>query len=88
MPADSAGSPPPTPPAGRTDAEVMFPAGFDDLDHEGKLKVLTRNPAADIRTEIDRVLGIPRQEYSGSQPFQFNKEQLALILVALGGPQR
>jgi hypothetical protein len=66
----------------------MLPAGFDDLNHEGKPEVLTRNPDADIRTEIDRVLGIPREEYSGSQPFQFNKEQLALILVALGGPQR
>jgi len=88
MSADHAGSPPPTPPAGRVDSEVMLPSGFDDLDHEGKLAALTRNPAADIRTEIDRVLGIPRQEYSGSQPFQFNKEQLALILVALGGPQR
>jgi len=66
----------------------MLPAGFDDLDHEGKLEVLTRNGAADIRTEIDRMLGIPKQEYSGSQPFQFNKEELALILVALGGPLR
>ena len=78
-------------PTDRPDSQVsavMLPAGFDDLDHERKLDALTRNPAADIRTEIDRVLGIPRQEYSGSQPFQFNKEQLALILVALGGPQR
>jgi hypothetical protein len=87
MSADHVGSPP-TPPAGRVDAEVMLPAGFDDLDHERKLAALTRNAVADIRTEIDRVLGIPRQEFSGSQPFQFNKEQLALILVALGGPQR
>lgn len=88
MSSDSAGSSPPTPPAGRTDSEVTLPAGFDDLDHERKLEALTRNGAAKIRTEIDRVLGIPRQEYHGSQPFQFNKGQLALILVALGGPQR
>jgi hypothetical protein len=55
----------------------MLPAGFDNLEHEGKLGALTRNPAADIRTEIDRMPGIPREEYSGSQPFQFNREQLA-----------
>lgn len=88
MLADHAGSPPLTPPAGRTDSEVMLPAGFDDLGHEGKLVVLTRNPTADIHTEIDRVLGILRQECSSSQPLRFSKEELALVLVAVEGPQR
>lgn len=76
-----------TPPADCTDT-VLVPEGFDDLGHEGKLKALLENRAGTIRTEIDKLLGLGRTEYTGSQAHQFNKEELGLVLLALGGPER
>jgi hypothetical protein len=66
---------------------MTLPPEFESLGHEEKLRALTRKSGATIRTEIDRLLGIPNTEYSGSQPYQFSKEELATVLLGLGGPE-
>ena len=70
------------------DTEVALPSDYERRDHDDKLRVLLRNGAADIRAEIDKRLGVERTDYSGAQAHQFSKDDLALVLLALGGPQR
>lgn len=61
---------------------------FADRDHDAKRAALERSSTTAIRTEIDRMLGRERAEYSGASAHQFSKGELSLILLALGEPLR
>lgn len=75
------------PPATGTATEPQLSSEYDELENDGKLDRLERLAASDLRTEIDRILGVEHQEYSGANAHQFSKSELAVVL-GLGGPQR
>lgn len=69
---------------------VTLPAEADDWQFEAKrFAVSEANTAAEIRKEIDDILGDsdPRWFEMGGDPGRFTKEELAMLLLALGGPQ-
>ena len=69
---------------------VTIPPKADDWQFEAKrFAVSEANTAAEIREEIDDILGDsdPRWVEIGGAPGAFTKEELAMLLLALGGPQ-
>ena len=69
---------------------VDVPPKADDWPFEAKRSAVSEaNTAAEIREEIDDILGDsdPRWFEVGGDPGQFTKGELAMLLLALGGPQ-
>lgn len=70
---------------------IQEPDGLDSMDYEMKLvAICNKNTTDQIRKEIDSIVGLDSSEwdeYSSTNSAQFKKEQLAEIMIALGGPQ-
>lgn len=67
---------------------LTVPDEADEWPHDAKRFVLAEaNTAEDLRQEIDGIVGLEAEEYDGRSAAQFTKEQLAAIVLALGGPQ-
>lgn len=69
---------------------VDDPGGDSDLPFEARAAMISEmNNAADIREEIDDIVGIDDPNWSGNrgQASSFTKRELTLVLLALGGPQ-
>jgi hypothetical protein len=62
----------------------------DDTEFENKRDITAAaNTTAELREEIDAIIGLesPAWTETDALPRQFNKDELALLLLALGGPQ-
>ena len=69
---------------------VDVPPKADEWEFEARRFAISEsNTAAEIREEIDDILGDsdPRWFEVGGDPGQFTKGELAMLLLALGGPQ-
>lgn len=69
---------------------VSLPPEADEWQFEAKRYAVSEaNTAAEIRAEIDGILGDgePRWGETGVDPGHFTKDELAMLLLALGGPQ-
>jgi len=67
---------------------VDVPDEYQEFPFEAKRFVLAEaNTAKDIRREIEAIVGLEAEDVSGRDASQFTKEQMAAILMALGGPQ-
>ncbi|QLH78643.1 hypothetical protein HZS55_15695 [Halosimplex rubrum] len=71
-------------------SDLDVPEKFEggDWPFEAKRYVLAEaNTAADLRDEIDAMAGLPADEYPDNGAGRFTKDQLAAIVMALGGPR-
>jgi len=69
---------------------VYLPPEADEWDFEARRFVLSEaNRAGDIREEIDAIIGAedPNWTTTDSSAGTFTKDELALVLLALGGPR-
>jgi len=69
---------------------VELPPAADDWEFEARrFAVSEANTAEDIRREIDAIVGVEEANWTttGRKPVSFSKDELALVLLALGGPQ-
>lgn len=67
---------------------VDVPDEFDEWPFEARRFVLAEaNDAKTLREAINGIVGLPNEKYRGDNAGQFTKEQLAAILMALGGPE-
>ena len=67
---------------------VDVPDEYEEFPFEAKRFVLAEaNHAKEIRREIEAIVGLEPEEIEGRGASQFTKEQMAAILMALGGPQ-
>lgn len=69
---------------------VTVPDEADEWPFEAKAAAISEaNDAADIRSEVDSIAGIPDPSWEGQsdRASAFTKYELTLILLALGGPQ-
>lgn len=68
--------------------ELEVPDEFHDWPFDAKRFVLAEaKTVEDLREEIDSLVGLNHEEVDGRQAGQFRKDQLAAIVMALGGPQ-
>lgn len=49
--------------------------------------IAQKNEVGKVRAEIDGIVGLDSSEWNPKNPGQFSKEDLAELLLALGGPQ-
>ena len=69
---------------------VHIPEQADVWEFEARrYAVAEANTASEIREEIDAIVGFdePAWTQTDSGPDHFSKHELALLLLALGGPQ-
>lgn len=69
---------------------VTVPPKADEWDFEARRYALAEaNTTRDIREEIDAIVGFddPAWETTDSGAGHFSKHELAMLLLALGGPQ-
>jgi len=67
---------------------LTIPDEADEWPHEARAFVLAEaNTAADLRQEIDSIAGMSTDADSDTADQFFGKEELAQIVLALGGPQ-
>jgi len=69
---------------------VYLPPKADEWEFEAKRYALSEaNRAVDLREEIDAIIGNddPTWTTTGREPASFSKDELALVLLALGGPR-
>lgn len=69
---------------------VDIPDKAEDWSFEAKAAAIKEtNSGNDIRSEVDNLVGItdPSWEENKSQPGNFTKYELTLLLLALGWPQ-
>jgi hypothetical protein len=62
----------------------------DDTEFENQVDITTAaNTRTELREEIDAIIGLgsPSWKETSAQSSHFNKEEMALLLLALGGPQ-
>ncbi|WEL29817.1 hypothetical protein [Haloferax volcanii] len=70
------------------DCEVTVPDEFGEWPHDAKRFVLAEaNSAIDLRVEINNIVGLSNDEFRSDNASSFTKEELAGILMALGGPE-
>jgi len=68
---------------------VAVPPEFDDFPHEARRFVLSQaNDAADIRVAINNRVGLSNDDLEADRAGSFTKDELAAVLLALGGPDR
>lgn len=69
--------------------DVTVPDEFDEWPFDAKRFVLAEaNTVAGLREAIDGIVGLDSDEWLGDSANQFTKDQLAAVLMALGGPER
>lgn len=67
---------------------LTVPDEADEWPHDAKRFVLAEaNSAIELREEIDGIVGLDARDYGNGSAGQFTKEQLAAVVLALGGPQ-
>jgi hypothetical protein len=67
---------------------LTVPDEFDEWPHDARAFVLAEaNGATDLREEINTLAGLSSDEYRSDNAGSFTKEQLATLVLALGGPQ-
>jgi len=69
---------------------VYLPPEADEWDFEARRYALSEaNRAVDLRKEIDAIIGDedPTWTTTGREAGSFSKDELALVLLALGGPR-
>ena len=67
---------------------LEVPEEFGEWPHEAKAFVLAEaNETTDLRNEIHALAGIAGTVEDGTRANSFSKEQLANLIIALGGPQ-
>ena len=63
------------------------PDEYDEWPHDARAFVLAEaNTAAELRTEIDSLAGLS-SEWEADDCASFTKDELAAVVMALGGPQ-
>jgi len=60
-----------------------LPDDFDEQTYEVKVIMLSHMTAEDLRNDIDRITKIER---SNDNFNQFSKDEMAAVILALGGP--
>lgn len=69
-------------------ANIDVPAEYDDWPHDARAFVLAEaNTAVDLREEINSLVGFTSEDLESDSAAQFTKEELAELIMALGGPQ-
>jgi hypothetical protein len=69
-------------------ADVDVPDEYEAFPFEAKRFVLAEaNTVVEIRRAINNIVGLPNDEIESDHANSFTKEELAAILMALGGPQ-
>jgi len=69
---------------------VSLPPEADDWQFEARRYALAEsNTTADLRAEVDAIVGLdsPAWTTTDSGAGHFSKHELAMLLLALGGPQ-
>jgi len=69
-------------------ADVDVPDEYEEFPFEAKRFVLAEaNTVVEIRREINNIVGLPNEGLESDSASNLTKEELAAILMALGGPQ-
>jgi len=69
-------------------ADVDIPDEYEEFPFEAKRFVLAEaNTVVEIRREINNIVGLPNEGLESDSASNLTKEELAAILMALGGPQ-
>ena len=67
---------------------LTVPDEADEWPHEARTVALEqRHSGAELREEIDSLVGMGHKSDDPQDPFYFDKSELAKIVLALGGPQ-
>lgn len=67
---------------------LNIPDEYDDWPHDARRFVLAEaNSAVALREEINSLAGLSSDEYKSDNAGAFTKDQLAMLVIALGGPQ-
>jgi len=67
---------------------LTVPDEFEEWPHETRSFVLAEaNTVVDLRRELDSLAGITGTDYDNDNAVTFCAEELATIILALGGPQ-
>lgn len=70
------------------DGSLTVPDEADEWPHDARRFVLAEaNGAEALRREINNIVGLQHDDYRGDNAGQFRKEEMAAIVLALGGPQ-
>jgi len=68
--------------------DVDVPDEYEEFPFEAKRFVLAEaNTVVEIRREINNIVGLPNEGLESDSASNLTKEELAAILMALGGPQ-
>ena len=68
--------------------DVDVPDEYEAFPFEAKRFVLAEaNTAVEIRRAINNIVGLPNEGLESDSASNLTKEELAAILMALGGPQ-
>ena len=68
--------------------DVDVPDEYEAFPFEAKRFVLAEaNTATDLRRAINNIVGLPNEGLEADNASKVTKEELAAILMALGGPQ-
>lgn len=69
-------------------SDVDVPDEYEEFPFEAKRFVLAEaNTVVEIRREINNIVGLPNEGLESDSASNLTKEELAAILMALGGPQ-
>lgn len=64
-----------------------YPSAYDKLEYDERVEVISAmNSNAELRTEIDDIVGLDHDWYSG-QASHFTSDDMAALVIALGGPR-
>ena len=67
---------------------VTVPDEYEDWPFDARRFVLAEaNTAVELREEVNAIVGLSNDEFESDQAGSFTKDQLAAVLMALGGPQ-
>lgn len=70
-------------------SEIAVPDEFDDWPFDARRFVLAEaNTAVELRDGINAIVGLSNDDYESDNAGQFTKDELAALLMALGGPTR
>ena len=67
---------------------IDVPDEFDDWPYDARSFVLAEaNSAVELREEVNSLVGLSSEEFDSDNAASFTKEELAELIMALGGPQ-
>ena len=69
-------------------ADVSAPEEYEEFPFEAKRFVLAEaNTAVELRRAVNNIVGLSNEGLESGNASKLTKEELAAILMALGGPQ-